>query len=188
MMTPQAKQDAKILWKAIYATNCMEQAAKAAMHILNGGVNHQDPLYGPLMNGIYVLYARPFLDSGNVGTLNEKLVPKDLLSAHKDAIQIRHQLAAHRNSAPTVIPSSIPAPHLRVTRKGNGAQIAMSEVYLDRYKFDWMLKLCAGVLENLNTEVHRIMSTYLHELPAEGEYIVNITDPSGPFFVPAPSR
>jgi hypothetical protein len=187
-MTPQAKQDAKILWKAIYATNCIEHSAKAAMHILAGGVNYNDPLYAPLMNSVYVLYARPFLDSGNVGILSEKLVPKDLLSAHKDAIQIRHQLAAHRDSAPTVLPSGIPAPHLRVTRKQDGAQIAMSEVYLDRYKFDWMLKLCAGVLKNLQKEVDRILTTYLPELAVEGEYVVNITDPNGPFFVPAPAR
>lgn len=187
-MTPQAKQDAKILWKAIYATNCIEHSIKAAMHILAGGVNHEDPLYAPLMNSVYVMYARPFLDSGNVGILSEKLVPKDLLSVHKDAVRIRHQLTAHRDSAPSVLPSGIPAPHLRVMRKENSVQIAMSEVYLNRYKFDWMLKLCAGVLENLQKEVDRIMATYLHELPADGEYIVNITDPDGPFFVPAPAR
>ena len=187
-MTPQAKQDAKVLWKAIYATNCIEHVVKAAKHILNGGVNQQDPLYIPLMNSVFVLYARPFLDSGNVGSLNEKLVPKDLLPVHRDALQIRHQLAAHRNSTPNVVPSGIPAPHLRVSRKESGAQIAMSEVYLEKYKFDWMLKLCAGLSENLEEEVHRIMTTYLPELPTDGEYIVNITDPASPFWIPAPPR
>ena len=32
------------------------------------------------------------------------------------------------------------------------------------------------------------MTTYLSELPTDGEYVVNITDPNGAFFTAAPTQ
>ena len=74
-MTKDEFEDAKTLWKMIYAYHCFRNVENACSFILDQNMDENHPAYYSLITGIYVLYGKPFKHSNVVGKLSDDIVP-----------------------------------------------------------------------------------------------------------------
>jgi hypothetical protein len=72
-MTKDEFEDAKTLWKMIYAYHCFRNVENACSFILDQNMDENHPAYYSLITGIYVLYGKPFKHSNVVGKLSDDI-------------------------------------------------------------------------------------------------------------------
>lgn len=80
---------------------CFERAGALAQHMADTNLAKESPLYSPMMAGVVVTYARPFVPCYGLGSLPvefSRLADVDLKSTHDDLIAARHRLYAHTDA------------------------------------------------------------------------------------------
>lgn len=97
-MTKSEFNDAQLLWKMFYARECFRQAKGAAQHVLDAKLEHDSLLFCPLITAVYVLYAKPFTRVDGVGRLGEEIIPAEHMDSHRQLLDHRHQIYAHRDA------------------------------------------------------------------------------------------
>jgi hypothetical protein len=83
----------------------MHQAGSLAQYAFDNQVGKLQDVFVPLMGGICVAYARPFLRADGLGPLDEKyakLSESAMQETHDDLLRIRHTLYAHRDLTRTI--------------------------------------------------------------------------------------
>jgi hypothetical protein len=117
-------QQKRILFakRLFMAESSMHQAAKLAQFTKDNNIGRLPDVFAPIMAGICVVYARPFLRADGLGPLDEKYSRLDdpkLQDTHNDLIRNRHHFYAHRDLLKT-----------RAIEPVSGASIDMHSVYL----------------------------------------------------------
>src|SRR6266404_4318700 len=82
------------------AESSMHQAAQLAHFAKDHNLGRLPDVFAPVMAGICVVYARPFLRADGLGPLNEKyarLADLKMQETHSDLIRNRHHFYAHRD-------------------------------------------------------------------------------------------
>jgi hypothetical protein len=82
------------------AESSMHQAAELAKFTKDHNIGRLPDVFAPIMAGICVVYARPFLRADGLGPLDEKysrLNDAKLQNTHNDLIRNRHHFYAHRD-------------------------------------------------------------------------------------------
>jgi hypothetical protein len=104
------------------AESSMHQAANLAQFAKDHDIGRLPDVFAPIMAGICVVYARPFLRADGLGPLDERYAcfsdPK-LQETHNDLIRNRHHFYAHRDLLKT-----------RALDPVSGASVDMHSVHL----------------------------------------------------------
>jgi hypothetical protein len=91
-MTKDEFEDAKTLWKMIYAYHCFRNVENACSFILDQKMDENHPVYYSLITSIYVLYGKPFKHSNVVGKLADDIVSPKQRAVEQHRV---HLVAAH---------------------------------------------------------------------------------------------
>jgi hypothetical protein len=95
-------QQKRILFvkRLFMAESSMHQVAELARFTKSNNIGRLPDVFAPIMAGICVVYARPFLRADGLGPIHEKYARLDepkLQDTHNDLIRNRHHFYAHRD-------------------------------------------------------------------------------------------
>ncbi|HEY4272383.1 MAG TPA: hypothetical protein VGM65_10285 [Candidatus Udaeobacter sp.] len=82
------------------AESSMHQTAQLAQFTVEHNIGRLPDVFAPIMAGICVVYARPFLRADGLGPIDEKyaqLKDAKLQDTHNDLLRNRHHFYAHRD-------------------------------------------------------------------------------------------
>jgi len=85
------------LWLLTYASNSCKLVHELCNFTCSGSCQEGDTIYAGIINAIYVSYGRPFHWCRNVGRLTEIDIPPECIPLHKEIIQLRDKLYAHKD-------------------------------------------------------------------------------------------
>jgi hypothetical protein len=187
-MTKDEFEDAKTLWKMVYAYHCFRIVEKACSFILDQKIDSDHPIYYPLVTGIYVLYGKPFKPSNVVGKLSDKIVPTKHRELHENLLKHRDQLYAHTDPKSFQLPDFGEANQVRfaVSPGAAGGEI---EIFTFATQFKArppllpdVVDLCRALQEKTNYHIKKLQRRHIEKIPTSpGEYAINILDETGPF-------
>lgn len=181
---------AKQLWRNCYALPCFQKCATAAEYLIDQKPGWESREGYTLITGIYVLYARPFVETSIVGSLSKKIVPVEYRELHKRLIGSRQQVYAHRDPHPEIVPVGMMPPRVVFTvRPLTGGPLKTAGFGYTDYYAGWdemasVRDLCLQLVHLLEKECDELLDLCMQDLPKEdGDYELNIADPSKPLFV-----
>ena len=182
-MTAEELSAVKSLWKFGYAEECFKRVANTCALILQSGISEDHPAYYPMIVAIYALYGKPFKTTKIVGAgLPEKIVPAKFRPLHKVMIKHRDEVYAHTQ------PGSKNEVRVRVSYFGKTrvGQLFSTEFYARPPKLPMIIELCQAVQATVEQRRVKLQNRYFDKhLPKEaGEYPLNVSDPTGAFFLP----
>jgi hypothetical protein len=90
-------QDKEKVFCLLQAREAFKWVIRTCAYIINNNLDPDDDLYHPLVVAIYVMYSRPFLANFGIGKLDTLLVPEPYLPLHKEIIDFRSKVFAHRD-------------------------------------------------------------------------------------------
>lgn len=183
-MTAEEFSAAKSLWKFVYAQECFRRVASTCALILQTDLDESHPAYYPLTVSIYAFYGKPFKQSDLVGAIPRKMVPAEFRPLHDIMIEHRDEVYAHTQ------PSGKSEVRVRVSyigtsRKRKG-ELVSTEFYARPPTLAKIMELCNVMQLTMEQRRVELQNRYFptHLPKEEGEYPLNVSDPSGPFFLP----
>lgn len=187
-MTKDEFEDAKALWKLVYANHCFKHVKGVCSYILDQKIDCDHPIYYALIVSIYVLYGKPFKRSNVVGKLSEAIVPVKHRDLHQHLLRCRDQLYVHADAKGFQLPDLGEVNQVRFLALLN-ERAHKIEVSTFSTEFKTRLPLLPDVMDlcqtlDEKTEYHigKLQKRHVKKLPrSAGEYAINILDENGPF-------
>jgi hypothetical protein len=187
-MTKDEFEDAKTLWKMIYAYHCFRNVENACSFILDQKMDENHPVYYSLITSIYVLYGKPFKHSNVVGKLANDIVPPKHRQLHELLLKHRDQLYAHTDPKSFQLPNFGGANQVRFA-VSPGADVGEIEIrnFVTQFKarpplLPDIVDLCRMLQEKANYHIQKLQKRHIKKIPTSpGEYGINVLDESGPF-------
>jgi hypothetical protein len=187
-MTKDEFEDAKTLWKMIYAYHCFRNVENACSFILDQKMDENHPAYYSLITGICVLYGKPFKHSNAVGKLSGDIAPQERRELHKLLLDHRDQVYAHTDPKSFELPNFGEANQVRfVVSPGASADEIEIHNFATQFKarpplLPGIVDLCHALQEKANYHIRKLQERHLRKIPmSPGEYNINVLDESGPF-------
>ena len=181
-MTAEELSAAKSLWKFVYAQECFRRVEETCAFILQSGIGENHPAYYPLIVAIYALYGKPFKDTKVVGVLPRKIVPTEFRALHDIMLKHRDQVYAHTQ------PGRENEVRVRVSYIGasRGGLLISTEFYARPPTLSKIIELCRVMQTTMEGRRVKLQNRYFpkHLPKEEGEYPLNVVNPTGPFFLP----
>lgn len=161
-------QQKRILFakRLFMAEPSMHQAAELAKFTKDHNIGRLPDVFAPIMAGICVVYARPFLRADGLGPLDEKysrLNDATLQDTHNDLIRNRHHFYAHRDFLKTraLDPVSgtsrdMHSVHLLFDGRGSYSAATMDPMYRD-INLTEIIRLAEFQRQRIATERHKVI-------------------------------
>jgi hypothetical protein len=185
-MTPTEFEDAKTLWKYVYAHECFKQAENACSFIIDSGLDDSHPVYYSLVVAICVLYERPFKWSNVVGELPSDIVPAEFRELHKNIEDQRDQLYAHSDGNAFALNGLEAANQVRLLVSQTEARLFAPRFQLRVSLISKVLELCRALQKKANYHIEELQKRHHREFLEPGEYAINVLNEVGPFWLKKP--
>jgi len=162
------------------AESSMHQAAKLAKFTEDHNIGRFPEVFAPIMAGICVVYARPFLRADGLGPLDEKYGRFDdakLQDTHNDLIRNRHHFYAHRDFLKTraLDPTSgasrdMHSVHLFFDGQGSYTFATREPMYRD-INLPEIIRIAEFQRQRIGTERHKVIDKLNRgQILPEGSY------------------
>ncbi|MDD5139827.1 MAG: hypothetical protein PHY43_06145 [Verrucomicrobiales bacterium] len=177
-MTEDQLNNARTLWKTVYARDSFRQAQELGTYFLEQKLNEEAPTFYPLLVAIHVLYSRPFMKNyGGVGKLTDDIVPEEYKKLHSETLNFRSWLYAHTDAnAPEFDEYGGSANQVRFIRKdGKITHILVTRFKATADAVKNICILCEALQKMTSRHIDNLWSRYLELIPHEdGEYLLNV--------------
>ena len=165
----------------LQARESFKQAIRTCAYAINNKIQNDNELFYPLIVASHVLYSRPFQTNYGFGRLDEILIPKEYIEIHKEILDFRNKVFAHRQ--------------LKEKKKGGNKRVLLDlhSVYFNKRgiqfyslvaekspeaeMFDKIYKLSNILLEKVRYHSEKFCKKYQKAFPQfDGSYIFEMDD------------
>jgi hypothetical protein len=131
---------------------------------------------------LFVSTAARFKSSKPAGKLDEKIVPTEYKKLHDELISIRDKAFAHSDASLALMLGEV-SNELRFRREGRRIGSFVTRFLVEPWRLEETLPLLDSLIQKTNYHTQKLCERLSKTLPkAQGQYTVNIYDPSGPLF------
>jgi hypothetical protein len=182
-MTEEQLNDARTLWKMIYARDTFLHVQSACEFVSEQKLKIEHPAYYSLIVAIHVLYGRPFLKSNEVGKLKDDIVPNEHKKIHDATINHRSWLYAHTDAnAPTMFDGESANQVRFVRHRGIVNKIILCQSKSLTTTVKDISILCEALLKITEHHIAELRAKSLSLIPNEdGDYVLNVSSVNQPF-------
>jgi hypothetical protein len=181
-MTKDEFEDAKTLWKLVYAGACFKDVENACSFIIDQKIDSDHPIYHSLIASIYVVYGKPFKQSRIIGKLPDNIVPAKHRELHDNLLKHRDQLYAHADAKSFQVPDLGEANQVRFVVASGRMQLFSRRFAAGLLLLPDIGDLCRSLRKKIDYHIMKLGKRHIKKVPTSiGEYTLNILDESGPF-------
>jgi hypothetical protein len=183
-MNTSEYSDAQLLWKMFYAGECFRKARGAAQHIFDAKLEHDSPIFSPLVTAIYVLYAKPFTRADAVGKLGEEIIPVEHRELHGLLLEHRHQVYAHRDAYGFTVADYGPVNQVRAIVQPQEIRLLATDFHAQFPAMPSIINLCQALEKKTDYHVDKLWTRHKKAIPnMVGQYMLNVRDLSADMWI-----
>jgi len=181
-MTKTEYADVCLLWALCNATGDFEFVEDVCDALLTVHTDRENPVYRALVTAIYVAYDRPFNSKPGLSFLKDKL-PAEHRALHNQMMEHRNRVHAHTVTTGP-LKNRFNLNRVTITRQLNGRHIQLDKMLALPETVKKVKELAASMCKIADDAKDELFTKYDDIVPMGSVYL-NVTDPSGPFVLPA---
>jgi len=182
-MAKEEYADVCQLWALCNATGDFELVGDVCDDLLAVHTDREKPVYRALLTYIYVAYNRPFNSKPKLLFLKNKL-PAKHQTLHKQMVEHRNQIYAH-TARDGPLKGRFNVNRVTVVRQRGGRLVVADKILSLPQTVRKVKELAECMCKIAYDERDKLLDKHEDKFPMGKAVYLNVTDPNGPFVLPA---